>query len=247
MLFSGMWRMSGTGGGHHEGGPPPAGGEQPRLTLEPGGELSLGRLEAKLGTNGLLEACDGYNCIRARLPRGAAARLEPVPPVHVPSQMTNCLYLEFEEQLVTPGEHAVFWATVPYELAIYANGVLLGYLSPLRVKYTLVGDVVEGTVCRYHRSRASTDPRELQAGMEEALAAIEFRGAPGRVPGVGFHVADIPLYVKDGRVYYPLVRAEVGASRVSSRVDQRPPVEGARGVQRSRQRGILPQVFVVTI
>jgi len=220
-----------------------------RLVLEPGGELAFGRIRARLSDDGSLEACDDYNCIRARVPRGSSVMLDPVPPLNAPSRISNCLYIEFEEQLIVPGGRSSFWATAPYEFIAHVDGIILGYLSPLRVKYTLVGDIVDGVVCRYHRSMVADSHTKLAAGGGVGLLPIMFRGSPGRVPGIGFYASGVPLFTDGSFVYYPEIEAEVDQLRLAVRATQRPPLEGLREARRARLRagGLLPQVFVVTL
>jgi hypothetical protein len=175
--------------------------------------------------------------------------LDPVPPLNRPSRISNCLYIEFEEQLIVPGGRSSFWATAPYDLMVHVNGIVLGYLSPLRVKYTPIGDMVDGVVCRYHRSMVAGSHSELAAGGGLGLLMIRFRGSPGKVPGVGFYAAGVPLFTDGSLVYYPEVEAEVDQLRLSARATQRPPLEGLREARRARLRagGLLPQVFVITL
>ncbi|WP_055407666.1 DUF432 domain-containing protein [Pyrodictium delaneyi] len=232
------------GTGLQEEAPPGA-----RLVLEPGGELTFGRIRARLGSDGSLEACDDYGCIKARVPHGSSVFMDPVPPLNRPSRISNCLYIEFEEQLIVPGGRSSFWTTAPYEFMVHVNGIVLGYLSPLRVKYTLIGDIVDGVVCRYHRAIVTSSHRELTAGGGLGLVSVRFRGSPGKVPGIGFYAAGAPLFTNGSFVYYPEIEAEVDQLRLSVRATQRPPLSGLREARRARLRagGLLPQVFVVTL
>ncbi len=189
------------------------------FVLERGQSLRYGLVEASVSENGLFEACDPYGCIRVQLSgENGSVVLNPVAPVYRPRQISGCLYLEFPAMLAVNPPMEVL-AVSPFEFEVVVGGSVVGYLSPRRAKYTLIGDVVDGIVCRYYRSRVIGGESELIDG--EAVVRIRFRGDRAVVPGVGFYVAGLRLAVRGGTVYYPLLDVSISKRVISARLQAR--------------------------
>ena len=211
--------------------------------LGPGGEERVGEAVVRLGEDGRLEACDPYGCVRARLPRGHWALLEPVPAVSRPAPLTGCIYVELEEPLVHPGGASTVWTLAPYEILVTASGAQVARLTPTRAKYTLVGDVVDGLLCRYSRGPLAFSPEEALEAREPgyAVLAVRITGSPAVVPGIAFPAAQLPIYTdEEARLYYPLVEARVEEPGLTVKPTGHPPLAGLEVAQRGR-RGLILQ------
>ena len=218
------------------------------MELKPGSTIEYGLVRASYAENGELEVCDPYGCTRARVPGSARVGLQPVAPVYRPSRISNCIYLEFPELLVVhSGIH--IWAVAPFDLAVVARGVVIGYAAPLRVKYTLIGDIVDGSICRYYRTRIAEEPAALKPGPGEAVMEIVFRGEEASLSGVGFHIAGLQFYSDGSIIYYPRLEVVVSRQRAESKLSGRPNVEDLRplGARMHMPRIPIAQTFVTPL
>ncbi len=215
--------------------------------LRPGGEERVGEARVVYREDGVVEACDGYGCSRVRVARGVDVLLEPVAPFNRPQRLTGCIYVEFVEPFVYPGGGRIrLWFLAPYEVAVVAAGVPVAYVTPLRVKYTLVGDIVGGHVCRYYRSPSAPELGGLERGPGLAYVAVDVAGEATVVPGIGFYAAGLPLYTdSETRLYYPRLEASAGRVVVEVKATQEPPVPGLELAQRGRRISLLAPVFSV--
>ncbi len=200
--------------------------EQHFAVLERGKTLRHGLASIEYSSAGLLEYCDPYGCGRARLVEHNSVYVDPVPPIHRPQMLSGCIYLEFSEPVVVGENTTSIWALAPYELVIHVDGTALGYVSPFRVKYTLVGGIVDGTICRYHLTRTALRLEELEPhGL--AIMRIDVSGVRGVVPGIGFNAALIRFYLDEAsKVYYPVLVAKREPHHVTARLSDSPPREG---------------------
>ncbi len=182
-----------------------------------------------------------------KAPPGVEARVLPAPASHRLLRV-DFAYVEFEEPIhASPGD--LIWFYAPLELEVLLSGIPALRLSTTRVKYTLVGDVVDGIICRYHKSPAYPgDPPPPVEGL--ALAAAEVDGDPGILPGAGVGLASSTLYRgEDGSIYYSLQRLEIEGSTAALRSTRRPPRRGLVEVRRPPRRrpalhqAIQPLVF----
>ncbi|WP_194840487.1 DUF432 domain-containing protein [Hyperthermus butylicus] len=216
--------------------------------LKPGSTLEYGLVRANYTENGELEVCDPYGCTRARILGSTRVGLQPVAPVHRPSRISNCIYLEFPEPLVVhSGTH--IWAVVPFDLAVMTRSVVIGYVAPLRVKYTLIGDIVDGNICRYYRTRIAKEPAVLKLEPGEAVMEIMFRGEEASLSGVGFHIAGLQFYSDGSIIYYPRLEVVVSGQRAESKLSGRPNVEDLRplGARMHLPRIPITQTFVTPL
>jgi hypothetical protein len=215
-----------------------------------GGVEEVGSARIVFGEDGVVESCDPHGCSRVRVPSGVdEVLLEPVAPFNRPMRLTGCIYVEFEEPLVYPGGgQRRFWILAPYEVAVVAGGTVVAYVSPIRAKFTLVGDVVGGSVCRYHRSRVAEEPEQLERGPGLAYVAVDVSGEASLVPGIGFYGVGLSLFTdSEARLYYPRLDAVARASFIEVKASQEPPIGGLSLAQRGRRLTLLMPVFSVPV
>ena len=202
--------------------------------IMPGEELRLADARITREPNGDLEACDRYGCASARVPPERPVYAVPIPAVYRVLPATPFIYVDFDKRIfVEQGED--YWITAPFEIEVYAGDLALIRLSPIKVKYTLIGDVIEGTLARYFRSDAVFDFEDLK--YEEHTAIIRFfvRGSSVLLPGIGFRAAGVEFYVDDkGRIYYPMIEVTVSNGNVSVKTTNRPPIPGLKPVVLTR-------------
>ncbi len=200
--------------------------EQHFAMLRRGESLRYGLASIEYSGSGLIEYCDPYGCGKSRLVDNDVVYVDPVPPIHRPQMLSGCIYLEFSEPIVIGERTISIWALAPYELVIHVDETVLGYVSPFRVKYTLVGSIVDGTVCRYHPTRTVMRLDELEPrGL--AIIRIDIGGVKGVVPGVGFNVALARFYLDEkNQVYYPVLIAKREPHHITARLSDSPPREG---------------------
>ena len=200
--------------------------EQHFAMLGRGESLKHGLASIEHSGSGFLEYCDPYGCGGARLVEHDVVYVDPVPPIHRPQMLSGCIYLEFSEPIVVGEKTTSIWALAPYELVVHVDGTALGYVSPFRVKYTLVGGIVDGTICRYHLTRTALRPEELEPrGL--AFIRIDVSGVRGVIPGIGFNAALVKFYLGAGnQVYYPVLIAKREPHHVTARLSDTPPLEG---------------------
>ncbi len=219
-----------------------AGGRLYPKPLPPGEAEEIGEARVSLSRDGLLEACDRYGCSRARLPPGRGVHLEPVPALGRPEPLTSCIYVEFDAEVLHPGGSMTVWSLAPYEVAVTYENVVLARLTPLPSKLTLVGDLVEGRICRHHRSGVYESREEALASRApgEAVLAVSLSGPPARVPGVAFYAAMLPIYTDEGgALYYPLVEMRIEEAQAMVRTTSQPPAAGLEVAQRGRRPLLL--------
>jgi hypothetical protein len=191
--------------------------------LEPGARLRYGELHLDYDAEGLLRACDPYGCVQVLVPYRAPVDLVPTYPVHRPQRVADCVYVELEEELVVTGSRFDGWAVAPFDVEVRVGDTVVAQLSPTRVKYTLVGGLDDGYVCRYYRSPlvkpGGWEGLVLQPG--EALVEFSARGS-GVLRGLGMLLPMVRLYVGSSTVAYARLEVEVGSRTVTVRATGRP-------------------------
>ncbi len=175
-------------------------------------------------------------------------RLEPVPPINRPQRITGCIYVELEEPVIHPGGRTGLWILAPYEVAVTHDRIVVAYVTPLSVKYTLIGDIVGGSICRHHRSPSAEEFIKLSRRPGEAYVRVEINGPSARIPGIGFYAATLPIYSdEESRLYYPLLEAETSDVSLNVKVTHKPPLEGLELAQRGRRVSIFLPSFLVPL
>ena len=209
------------------------------LSVSFGERIRVGLASIEVTRDGFLEAKDPYGEVKLKLLRESRVRLRPVPPLNRPKLLTDNVYLEFQEPVVLPPRSAELWMRAPYELSIELEGERVAILSPHKVKYVLLGDVIDGVVCRYYKTSAADSPEALNVEGGEALVRISLSSSDSAIlPGIGFRCSGIPLYADERFVYYPLVNTELKEKVLESEVVSDPPKEGLVEILEERKKGL---------
>jgi len=213
--------------------------------IMPGQWLRIGDVRIERSEDGDVVACDAYGCAEARVPPERPVKAAPIPAVHRLLPATPYIYVEFERRLyIEDGED--YWVLAPYEIEVYAGDLALVRLSPVKVKYTLVGDIVDGILARYYRSYAAYDQHELPDPTGTAVVRFIVRGSSVLLPGIGFNASVTNFYVDErGIIYYPLLEVETDGSIVTVKSTGRPPKPGLREIVRvgTARRTPLPALL----
>lgn len=199
--------------------------------IGPGEEIVLGEASIRRNSYGDLEACDRYGCVTARVPPERLVYAVPIPAIYRVLSATPFIYVDFSKRiLIEEGED--YWTLAPIELEVYAGDLALVRLSPVMVKHTLIGDVNDGILARYHKADAVFDEEQLEYKLGTAIVRFIVRGSSVLLPGVGFNAGGVEFYVdEDGRLYYPLLEASVEGGLVSVKRMDAPPKKGLRPVE----------------
>ncbi len=192
--------------------------------LRPGDELRLGEAVVELGGDGVLRACDPHGCVEADVSRGVRVVATPAPATGRLLRV-RCIYVEFQRPVYAERGDTI-WFHAPIEVEVRAGRVLVARLSPTRVKYTLVGDVIDGTICRYHKSPAGIGEPPGAPPEGCALAAARVAGDPGLHPGAALEDEASLYRARDGTLYYSLHEVSVDSGIATSRSTTRPPRAG---------------------
>ncbi len=96
--------------------------------------------------------------------------INPIEPVNKPKEITPYLLVEFENKiLIEPKLTQKVFITFPIEIGVFIKKdkkiEIVDIISTIKQKYTLYGDIKDGTVCRYWKSETFfkliyTDPLE---------------------------------------------------------------------------------------
>ena len=221
------------------------------LTLKPGGTLAIGEARVEYSENGRIEACDLYGCYTALADTGTPVYIRPVPGIYRLQRFSPFIYIEFESKLYISNS-SLYWVLAPLDLEVYIGSSLLGVVSPTKVKYTLIGDVLDGTICRYFRASAK---KAYPPRLGESLAAgiLGFHVAAKSdaiIPGIGFNAMRSSLYRSgDGLVFYSLVEVEVDGGKLVARVQEKPPMRSLVQVYKPRHiaLGVVQQLQPFTM
>lgn len=216
--------------------------------LDPGEAEEIAEARITLTKDGVLEACDPHGCTRAKIPRGSPVYLEPVAPLQRPTRLAACIYVELDPPLSHPGGEATYWLQAPYEVAVTHAGKPVAYVTPLPAKYTLVGDIVGGRICRHHRSQAAEAPRDLEHRPGLAYLAARIRGDPALIPGIGFYAVRTTIYTdSEEHLYYPVIEVTVSPAVAEAKTTNQPPLRGLHVAQRGARRLIFTPVFTTPL
>ena len=200
-------------------------------SLKPGSKIELGEAKIERLDNGDVVACDRYGCAEARVPSEREVRVAPIPAIHRLLTATPYIYIEFNRRVfIDAGED--YFTYAPYELEVYVEDTVLTRLSPHKVKFTLIGDVLDGLLARWHRGPVEYDEEGLPpAGPELAIVRFIVRNTGVLLPGVGFNAVNTRFYVdSNGRLYYPLLHVDVEGGILTVKSSGEPPKPGLREV-----------------
>lgn len=233
-----------------------AGSDNPLLAkapwvISPGVEFSIGEATIKRELDGDVEACDRYGCARARVTPELEVRGVPIPAVYRLFDGTPYIYVEFEDRLYVEGDGRVYWTLAPYDVEVYVGDVVLVRLSPVKVKFTLIGDVVEGVLARHYKAPVVFRREDLPDPTGTAVVAFRVRGSPVLLPGIGFNASDASLFVDEaGFLYYPLVEVDSDDGVVTAKLTDKPPVGGVKPLVKAKRRLLTMQQaapFMMTV
>lgn len=203
--------------------------------IEAGQWIEIGDARIERRENGDLEACDRYGCATARIPKGQPVYAAPIPAIYRVLTATPYIYIDFESSVyIEDGED--YWALAPYEVEVYVGDIAVARLSPVEVKFTLVGDIVDGLLARYYKSIAAYTKEELPDPVGTAVVRFIVRGTSILLPGVGFNAVSTRFYVDStGLIYYPTLTVEASNGGVVVKTSGDPPLEGLREVVEVRR------------
>jgi hypothetical protein len=107
--------------------------------------------------------------------------INPVEPINTPKEITPNLLIEFEKTvLLAGGEKKQIFLTFPVEIGIFISDKgnkslqLLDVLTLVRQKFTLYGEVSNGVVCKYWKSRIYSAPPSLNP-LQEGIMELTLR------------------------------------------------------------------------
>lgn len=203
------------------------------IMLKPGMRVEYGLASVSLDENGRLEACDPYNCTSIRIPLVTEVYLKPVPALARPGVLVDCLYIEFTEPIAYSGERLELWFLAPFEIAVEYKKRIIVRATPTKVKYTVVGDVSDGSLCRYHKSIVAFTLSQVIDHAQPGLGLVraDITGTPTTIPGLGFYAVDTPLY-SDARgiIYYPRIDSKSIGTVLENMLTVDPPLHGLETV-----------------
>lgn len=187
---------------------------------------------------GSLRVKDDYSSKEYVVEDGSKVELVPVPPFYVPQKVCYHLMIELENPVVVRGSKEV-WIEGPYEIAVKVDGKITHHLTPVKVKYALYGDPVEGVVCRYYKSGIYDKPKN---NLELASANVVFKSkSTGQVDKLIMHGAALTIFEKDDRYYYEIIHVNIGETITTVTLTDKPPVKRAKEVH--KDESILKSKF----
>lgn len=135
--------------------------------------------------------------------------INPVEPLNTPKEITPNLLIEFEKTLlIGAGEKKQIFLTFPVEIGIFIseksskNLEILDVLSLVGQKFTLYGEVSNGVVCKYWKSRVYTSPPDLDP-LQEGVLELTLRNSSSewaKISKAVFSAYGMKLYY-DGAVF----------------------------------------------
>lgn len=135
--------------------------------------------------------------------------INPVEPLNTPKEITPNLLIEFEKMLLLgAGEKQQIFLTFPVEIGIFISEKtnksleILDVLSLVKQKFTLYGEVSNGVVCKYWKSRVYTSPPSLNP-LEEGVMELTLRNTSSewvKISKAVFNAYGMKLYY-DGDVF----------------------------------------------
>ena len=175
-------------------------------TLEDDGEIVVG--ESVIKREGIdLYVSDRYGSYSFILDPDSKVEVIPVPPMFRLGRLTNYVCIDIDKTIVGIGGKT-YWLTMPYELAVVVNGRTIAVVSPNRIKYELFGSIVEGIVCRHHKSEVFKDSSGIGTELGRLLVTLPLSREANSYSKVIINTNSIRLYRlrSDVKVYYEVVR-----------------------------------------
>ena len=201
------------------------------LRLAPGTSVTIGDARAELSPDGSFKACDRYDCAEALVPTDVPVVMVPVPAIYRLLAVTPFIYIEFNRRAHVDADERTYWTLAPIELEVNIDNLTLVRLSPLRVKFTLVGQVADGIIARYFKAPIARSPTDLPYIPGTALLCFKVSGTSALLPGIGFNASQAVLYADDeGRLYYSVLQATTDGENLTVKTDTHPPIRTLRYV-----------------
>ena len=195
-----------------------------------GGKVSVGEAEVSRDSERVYVK-DRYQEASYIVSKESRVVLKPTPPLNVPLRITEYLLLQFQEPiLINKNKNMNFWVKAPYELAVLADDTVLTYLTPFKVKHTLHGEIIGGTICRYFLT--STYFRRPSKGSEALVRISIIARNTALMDGIVLPLSNVKIYVSNGRVFYNVVRVTVNKG-VKVELLNEAPVPGATAIDTS--------------
>lgn len=201
----------------------------------------IGEFKVKIGeaevvrVGDRLKVRDRYSVEEFLIDESEEVKVEPSPPINVPQKIASHLMIELESPILISGE-LEFWVEAPFEVAVKVRDKTIKYLSPIMVKHALYGDIVDGIICRFFKSKVSSKPFKSK---EVATCKIVANGEEVRpIRKLVLPVENLKLYSINGRVYYETVKVEVDPEVVRVILTREPPVEAGE-VKPSNKKGLI--------
>ncbi|MCE4624353.1 MAG: DUF432 domain-containing protein [Desulfurococcales archaeon] len=177
----------------------------------------------------ILRACDRYGC--SEIIVDPPVRVIPAPPILRPFSITSVVFIGFTRRAFVQ-KHQTIWAKIPLDIEIAKDRQTLAVLATSKVKYRLVGSLVEGVIARNVMSDISftTPPTP---GPCEALVALKIARGSDVIDGVPFNVGSSVLYSDRGeRLYTSLVEVSLDHVIIDAKTTAYPPLPGLKQVRR---------------
>ena len=175
--------------------------------------------------NKTLRACDRYGC--SEIIVAPPLRVIPAPPILRPFSITSVVFISFTRRVFVQ-KHQTIWAKIPLDIEVAKGRQTLAVLATSKVKYRLVGSLVEGVIARNVVSDISFTSPPIP-GPCEALVALKIVRASDVIDGVPFNVGSTVLYSDSGgRLYASLVEVSLDQVVIDARTTTHPPLPGLK-------------------
>ncbi len=115
----------------------------------------------------------------------SALLLSPVEPLHLPAAISNMLMIELEQPLIVePRSNRTIFVTYPLEIAVIitpsrADQYVIDLFTLNRTKFTLYGNVRDGKVCKYWKSRVYND-KPVVNPLQQGVMKLDVQNAGNR-------------------------------------------------------------------
>ncbi|MGC9436035.1 MAG: DUF432 domain-containing protein [Methanomicrobiales archaeon] len=104
---------------------------------------------------------------------GGTVTINPIEPLNLPGEITTFLEIWFDPLLIEPEHKSTIYLTFPIEIGVFVYSKqdleILDIFSLTPPKYSLYGTPNEGVITRFHQSRTSSSPPEVDPCCEGIL------------------------------------------------------------------------------
>ncbi len=174
--------------------------------------------------------------------------IHPIEPLNLPKELTSSLMIELNKPVVVDsGAKKRLYATFPLEIAVFIdtqqNKKPLDIFSLTKQKYTLYGDVNDGTICKYWSSDPQDEPPEDLNYLEEGILelAIENRSKEWQeVHKVVLSAYDMSIFFDDEKVAMSAKMTIREGETSETSVNDKAPFEGMKKASEIYRRKKMP-------